>query len=113
MTTLPKATGLASIAQGDPTTAAPDSAFFKVVNVVDFKAPLAWVWDNWTLNFDVSKIMSDDPTGARQTIGVVSQRTGPSADGTPFNEKGSHIYYKTVGGKAETDEVVLQRDHDK
>lgn len=108
-TPLPPATGMASIAQGDPTTAPADSAFFKVVNVVEFNAPLAWVWEHWPLNFDISKVMTDDPTGAHATMGVVSQRTAPSATGTPFNGVGSHIFYTLVGGR-QVDEVVLQRD---
>jgi hypothetical protein len=109
---LPKVTGLASIAEGDPTKAAVDSAFFKIVNVVEVDAPLKWVWDNWTLNFDVTKIMTNDPTGKNPTMGTIAQRTGPARDGTPFNEKGSHIYYATVQGGV-LDEVVLQRDHEK
>lgn len=108
--TRPPVTGLASIAQGDPTQAPIDSAFFKVVNVVEFNAPVEWVWKHWPLNFDISKVMSNDPTGANQTMGVVSQRTGPAPDGTPFNNVGSSIHYWLVGGR-EVDEVVLQRDN--
>jgi hypothetical protein len=102
-------TGLNSIAQGDPTTAAVDGPLFKVFNVVEFAAPLDWVWKWWPLNFDISKVMTDDPTGLHRTIGVVSQRTLPASNGDPFNAKGSHILYTLVGGK-EVDEIVLQRD---
>ncbi len=105
----PRVTGLPSIAQGDPTKAPIDSAYFKVVNLIKFKAPLDWVWKHWPLNFDISRVMTDDPSGEQPTIGVTAQQTASSAEGTPFNAVGSSIHYWLVGGR-EVNEVVLQRD---